>query len=77
MTIKAETDNIQEENKIEYPCIMKSKNTNNIVLFEQAGKGTVLKIGKTPTANCVGEISYDVAMSHFELFTGKITLRNK
>ena len=61
----------------EYPCIMKSNKTGNIVLFSAPGTGTVLRPGSTMQPLECGTWTDTFVMGSFEPVSGDITLRNK
>ncbi len=65
--------------KMEFPVLMRSRNSNQIVLFTGEHEGTCLKIGESPLK--IGEHSihwfscYDNSI--WEKYEGEITLKNK
>lgn len=57
---------------IEYPCILRSKTTGQVVAFEQLGKGMALSKGYHKT----GSIAEDWIMDSFVPYNGIIELSN-
>ena len=74
MGINAEVNNIKnKEPAIEYPCIMISTITGNIVLFIRESWGTVIV---SHQGLGIGEWDEYYEMKNFILFNGTITLSN-
>ena len=63
-----------KQEKITFPCLMKSKYTGCVVLFFNDWKGTVVYEGKG--GDTLGDCCEEWDISSFELFTGVIELKN-
>jgi hypothetical protein len=66
----------ENEQEIKFPCLMKSSESGNIVLFYCYEKGTVVSVGDRSTVWKVGEHSSVFSMGSFKPFKGTITLQN-
>lgn len=64
----------KKEDSTEYPCIMESKDSMLILLFEKEREGTVLDERETGYRRGYHAASWD--MSSFKPFEGKIILSN-
>ena len=76
MGIKVDFNNDKCVNN-DYPKLMKSKDTGNIILFSRLGTGMIVALGHH---NLYGEIGYfatDWSENFFKPFTGSITLTNE
>lgn len=74
--MKVEVKEIEVKNEIEYPCLMRSEDTGNIVLFVRARVGTVVSIGRKNETWKIGEHSKCFSSVNFLPFNGTITLQN-
>lgn len=63
------------EKEIEYPCLMVSRASGNIVFFYYAKRGVV--IASNMTVYPIGYYSESWDMFGFEEFKGKVILSNK
>lgn len=59
----------------EYPCLMKSRRDDIIVLLRKAGWGTVVEAGTGQY--CVGEYREDWLMENLLPFYGSVTIENR
>lgn len=59
----------------EYPCLMKSRRNDVIVLLRKAGRGTVVEPGTGQY--CVGEYRDDWLMENLLPFHGSVTIENR
>ncbi len=60
--------------EIEYPCLMKGEDTEQIVLFSELGIGIVVDQGKS--GRVLSDFSTNWYMNEFTLFDGSVTLSN-
>ena len=67
----------QSPNIPKFPCLMQSKDSGNIVLFVESGKGIVIALGgKQGYFYKVGDMAHNWDMEKFEFLRGKVELRN-
>jgi len=67
---------VKFKEKIDFPMLMFSKVSGNIVLFFELGKGTIVYIGNDNKDWKFGQYVTGWSMSNFEPFFGEITLTN-
>ena len=65
-----------EDQKIVYPCLMESKDSQSIVLFSGEGHGTIIVAGEWNDSSC-GEFDIDWDMDRFIPFEGNLILSNE
>ena len=60
----------------QYPCLMRAKATNDIVMFYAHGNGIVVSEGNNVKKSRLGHHSNAWYMENFEMFDGEVTLQN-
>ena len=75
--MKITVKTVTEDTTVEYPILMKAKNSQLIVLFGREGEGTIIKCFHYTKENYkVGEYRTTWQMENFEPFTGTVLLEN-
>jgi hypothetical protein len=65
-----------QSESIDYPCLMQSMISGNIVLFHKESHGIVLKIKGKRGGYTVGDYKTSLLMGNFKPITEPITLQN-
>lgn len=66
-----------EKSTERYPCIMRRKDTNTLVLFTKRGAGVVIAVSVPSPEAELGWYTEMWLMEHFEPFHGSVTLHSE